>query len=159
MEKIKSKFKGLLRRFSIINKELSFFYKNQMNFLNITKTESIYIRVIYENQGVTQYEIAKIMEVTKNLVIKHISNLEEKNIIRKENIGDYKKGIFLTKQGLSIVEGFAENLEFLGDVMFQNLTTEEIENYIKISALVEENLYKYNKRKLDESYANYKKFE
>lgn len=157
MNKLKSEYSGLIKTFSIIDKEINFLVKKVFFASNITKIESIYIRVVYENLGITQYGIAKIMDITKNLAIKHITNLENKGIIYKKNIGPYKKSIYLTEKGLNAVKKFDKNLENLGNVIFENFTQKEKENCIQYSLQIEKNLYKHNQRRIDESNTNYKK--
>lgn len=74
---------GSIFLISAINKEINFLFDNFLSELEITKTESMYLRVIHNNPGITQYEIAKLRKIEKSLVTKYITNLEDKGLIEK----------------------------------------------------------------------------
>lgn len=155
----KKKYSTITKYISELQKEINFFQKKNLNILGITKTEAIYIRMIYENPGLTQYEIAKRMNVVKTLVIKYVSILEKKEIISKKDIELYKKEINLTEKGLNIYKEFAELFEFTENTMFKGLSQREISKYIEITKLIKKNLNEFNQRNINESDISYNKWE
>jgi len=161
MEKITSKFAGLVKIFSSIDKEINYTAKERLKNLGITKAESVYIKLIYESEGLTQYEIAKYLHMSKSLTIKHISSLERKNIIYKVDLDlDLnKKQIYLTEKGKGVYKSFNEILELLGSIMFENFPLKKVDEYIIVLNSMKNNLNNFNKRKVNESDISHNKFE
>lgn len=159
MEKITSKFAGLVKIFSSIDKEINYTAKERLKLLGITKAESVYIKLIYESEGLTQYEIAKSLHMSKSLTIKHISSLEKKNIISKVEADLNKKKIYLTDKGVEIYKSFNEILELLGSIMFDDFSEKKVDEYIIILNSIKNNLNKFNKRRVNESDISHNKFD
>lgn len=118
---------------SAINKEINFLFDNFLSDLEITKTESMYLRLINNNPGITQYEIAKLKKIEKSLVTKYISNLEDKGLVEKKMLDKRKKGLYLIEDGKKAIK-FMD--EFIPDLQekFKDLFT-ETESKLFISLL------------------------
>lgn len=115
---------GSILLISAINKEINFLFDNFLSELEITKTESMYLRLIHNNPGITQYEIAKIRKIEKSLVTKYITNLEDKGLIEKKLLDKRKKGLYLIEDGKKAIK-FID--EFIPDLQekFKDLFTDE----------------------------------
>lgn len=115
---------GSIFLISVINKEINFLFDNFLSELEITKTESIYLRVIHNNPGITQYEIAKLRKIEKSLVTKYITNLEDKGLIEKKLLDKRKKGLYLIEDGQKAIK-FID--DFIPDLQekFKDLFTDE----------------------------------
>ncbi|MGL5917842.1 MAG: MarR family winged helix-turn-helix transcriptional regulator [Cetobacterium sp.] len=110
---------GIIVLISAIDKELNFLLDNLLSELEITKTESIYLRLIYNNPGITQYDISKLRKIEKSLVTKYISNLEDKGLIEKRSLDKRKKGLYLIESGfraINFIDGFLPEIQhkFIG---------------------------------------------
>ncbi|MGL5903552.1 MAG: MarR family winged helix-turn-helix transcriptional regulator [Cetobacterium sp.] len=110
---------GIIVLISAIDKELNFLLDNLLSELEITKTESIYLRLIYNNPGITQYDISKLRKIEKSLVTKYISNLEDKGLIEKRNLDKRKKGLYLIENGfraINFIDDFLPKIQnkFIG---------------------------------------------
>ncbi|MGL5579611.1 MAG: MarR family winged helix-turn-helix transcriptional regulator [Cetobacterium sp.] len=110
---------GIIVLISAIDKELNFLLDNLLSELEITKTESIYLRLIYNNPGITQYDISKLRKIEKSLVTKYISNLEDKGLIEKRSLDKRKKGLYLIESGfraINFIDDFLPEIQhkFIG---------------------------------------------
>ncbi|MGL4672806.1 MarR family transcriptional regulator [Cetobacterium sp.] len=116
--------RGAIPLISAINKEINFLFDNLLSELEITKTESMYLRIIYENPGITQYDIAKLKHLEKSLVTKYVTNLEDKGLIEKKALDKRKKGLYLIEDGKKAIK-FVDN--FLPELQerFKGLFSEE----------------------------------
>lgn len=155
MERYKST--ELFHIISTIYKEISYMNKDKSELQGITKVETIYIRIIYENPGLTQYEIAKLMNITKTLVIKHISNLQKKNIVIKKDTDTYKKLIYLTEKGIEAYQYIDELVGLLEHVLFKDIPSTDVDTYMEISYCIAKKLTEFNQRKTNESDTLYTK--
>ncbi len=115
---------GSIFLISAINKEINFLFDNFLSELEITKTESMYLRLIYNNPGITQYEISKLRKIEKSLVTKYITNLEDKGLIEKKLLDKRKKGLYLIEDGQKAIK-FID--DFIPDLQekFKDLFTDE----------------------------------
>ena len=115
---------GSIFLISAINKEINFLFDNFLSELEITKTESMYLRLIYNNPGITQYEKSKLRKIEKSLVTKYITNLEDKGLIEKKLLDKRKKGLYLIEDGQKAIK-FID--DFIPDLQekFKDLFTDE----------------------------------
>lgn len=95
---------GAIYLISSINKEIDFLFNYLLSNLEITKMESVYLRLIYNNPGITQYKISKKAKIERSLVTKYITNLEDKGLIEKKKLDSRKKGLYLLKDGISAID-------------------------------------------------------
>lgn len=115
---------GAIYLISSINKEIDFLFNYLLSNLEITKMESVYLRLIYNNPGITQYEISKEAKIERSLVTKYITNLEDKGLIEKKKLDSRKKGLYLLKDGISAInyiDSFLPNIQ----EKFKELFSEE----------------------------------
>ena len=116
---------GSIFLISAINKEINFLFDNFLSELEITKTESMYLRVIHNNPGITQYEIAKLRKIEKSLVTKYITNLEDKGLIEKKLLDKRKKGLYLIEDGQKAIKFIDDFIPDLQEKFKDHFTDEE----------------------------------
>ena len=125
---------GSIFLISAINKEINFLFDNFLSELEITKTESMYLRLIYNNPGITQYEIAKLRKIEKSLVTKYITNLEDKGLIEKKLLDKRKKGLYLIEDGqkaIKFIDDFIPDLQEKFKDIFTNEESKFFNNLLK----------------------------
>lgn len=138
--------RGAIPLISAINKEINFLFDNLLSELEITKTESMYLRIIYENPGITQYDIAKLKHLEKSLVTKYVTNLEDKGLIEKKALDKRKKGLYLIEDGKKAIK-FVDN--FLPELQkkFQGLFSDkELEIFVSFLEKLNTALQEFNGR-------------
>ncbi|MGL4357957.1 MAG: MarR family winged helix-turn-helix transcriptional regulator [Cetobacterium sp.] len=125
---------GSIFLISAINKEINFLFDNFLSELEITKTESMYLRLIYNNPGITQYEISKLRKIEKSLVTKYITNLEDKGLIEKKLLDKRKKGLYLIEDGqkaIKFIDDFIPDLQEKFKDIFTNEESKFFNNLLK----------------------------
>ncbi|MBC2855185.1 MarR family transcriptional regulator [Cetobacterium sp. 2A] len=147
--------KGMIALISAITKEIDYKSVEILYDLNITKMEAVYLRIIHEYPGISQYEIAKKQNTDKTLVIKHITNLENKNFIIKKEIDSRKKGVYLTVEGDKAVNFVNENLENFEEELFKGVEEKEVDLLFNMMTQLKERLELSNRR--DHFSYNFKK--
>lgn len=133
---------------SSINKEIDFLFSNFLNFLNITKMESIYLGIIYQNPGITQYSISSNQNIEKSLVTKYIKNLERKGFIEKRQLSSKSKGLYLTERGIEIANYLKEFSPKLQELFSTLFTPDEKLIFIQFLKKLKSELEKVNEREL-----------
>lgn len=137
---------GPIAIMSAINRENDFLFSKLLECLNITKMETIYLRTIASNPGITQYKIATEKRIDKSLVTKYISILETKNFIEKKQLDKRRKGLYLTKTGEKVlveIKNFTPDLQ----AQFKDLfTEEEKEIFLKLLIKLKNKLEEINER-------------
>lgn len=137
---------GPISLIASINKEIDFLFEKLLKDLEITKMESFYLKLIFDNPGITQYDIAKETNFEKSLVTKYITNLECKGLIEKRMLDKRKKGLYLIKDGekaIDYIKSFIPELQNKFDKLF---TKEEIELFITLLIRFKNSLEKVNER-------------
>jgi len=150
---------GMVEVFSGINRELNFRGDTLLAELKISKTEAIYLRILWENPGITQYNIAKLKNCSKNLVIKHVSKLEEKGLVEKKQVDNMRKEILLTEKGNNTIELIFSSLKKTGKVMFEGYSEEEIKKFLEISLKIKKRLETSNMREHFKNKDSFKKYD
>lgn len=129
-----------------INKEINFLFDNFLSELEITKTESMYLRLIYDNPGITQYEISKLRNIEKSLVTKYITNLEDKGLIEKKMLDKRKKGLYIIKDGENAIKYINNFIPDLQEKFKDILTKEESVIFITLLKKLKLRLEEVNER-------------
>ena len=66
-----------------ITKGFEEFYKNESHDLNVNPAESMFLSIIYYNDGISQREIAKRLFVSEANITKTFKKLAEKELVYK----------------------------------------------------------------------------
>lgn len=140
------KKRRLISLFSSIIKEIDYTSITTLNNLNLTKMEGVYLRTIYNFPGISQYDIAKMNNCDKSLVVKHIGNLENKGFIMKKDISLRKKGVFLTPCGEEAVNFINLSVENFEDEIFSEIGPEKVEIFLEVLDKLKSKLELHNKR-------------
>lgn len=126
------KQEGAIYLISSINREIDFLFNYLLSNLEITKMESVYLKLIYDNPGITQYQISKETKIERSLVTKYVSNLEDKGLIEKKKLDSRKKGLYLLKDGLSAINYIDSFLPNIQDKFKDLFPQEEINLFLNI---------------------------
>lgn len=100
------------------------------------------LHVISEDEGITQRELAEIMDVRPSSMTAMIAKLEQFGfIMRKQDERDQRvMHIYLTDEGRNIEKETLEPTQALIGQLFENLTDEEISEMIRIIQKLSQNL-------------------
>lgn len=140
------KKRRMIALISSIIKEIDYASTITLNSLNLTKMESVYLITIYNFPGISQYDIAKMNNCDKSLVVKRVSNLEIKGFITKKDISLRKKGVFLTPCGEKAVDFINLSVENFEDEVFSEIGAEKVEVFLNVLEKLKSKLEVHNKR-------------
>ncbi len=138
--------KGIIALISAITKEIDYKSIEFLSDLNLTKMEGVYLKIIHKLPGISQYEIARKQNADKSLVVKHITNLENKGFILKKDIDSRKKGVYLTFNGEKAVDFINQTLDSFEEEIFFGVPEEEVDIFLKIMTQVKGRLELSNQR-------------
>lgn len=138
--------KRIIALLSSVIKEIDYASTITLNNLNLTKMEAVYLKTIHDFPGISQYEIAKFKNSEKSLVIKHISNLENKGFITKKEITLRKKGLFLTLHAVEAINFINISVSNFEEDVFSEIDDEKVEHFFEVLSVLKEKLELINKR-------------
>lgn len=135
-----------MRKKSVFNTEQSFliswynitkgfneFFKNESEDLNINPAEAMFLSMIYYKDGINQREIANRLIVSEANITKTFKKLEEKELVFKtiDKDNNARRNLHLTEKGERIFESCIDIFDEFDEILFEGLTTDEIEKMEK----------------------------
>ena len=106
------------------------FYKERSKGLNINPAESMFLSMIYYEDGVSQREIANTLIVSEANITKTFKKLEDKGLAYKtiDENNNARRKLYLTKKGEETFEKCIEIFDEYDSIIFEGLTQKEREN-------------------------------
>ncbi|MBU1140967.1 MAG: MarR family transcriptional regulator, partial [Firmicutes bacterium] len=99
-----------------------------MDQYQISKAHMPYIMMLNSNQeGMNQHELSEKSFLDKAHTSRALKELQEKEILVKEDINKYKNKFRLTPKGLEIANAFKVEGSKMNQKVFESLTKEELE--------------------------------
>lgn len=134
--------KGLIRNLIFFSNFLTEKIEEVLNHFDLTHSEYLVLRYIYDFEGTTQYDAAKKLRISIQRCNQLVRSLAEKALIRKNNILKgklVKKELFITEEGSILIEQIFEELfvsfesETLPseELIILNLTLQKLNAYIQ----------------------------
>lgn len=109
--------------------------------LDMTKEQMVVLKRLHEQDGINQNELASLTYRDKSSLARLISKMESKNYIRKVQSKEDKRNneIFITSDGLKILEKTRPIIQEVIDVMEQGINKEDKELIINTLKKVQNN--------------------
>lgn len=82
---------------------------------------------IYRYEGSTQRDIARIYQIDYKNVIRYISDLEHRGLVKKELLDAKRKGIYLTDKGREVIEFLLEARRDIMEAVLRMVSDEDLE--------------------------------
>ena len=132
-----------MRKNSVFNQENSYlnswynitkgfgeFFKERSADLEITPAEAMLLSKIYYKDGISQREIAHSLIVSEANITKTFKKLEEKELVYKtiDEDNNARRNLHLTEKGEETFEKCIDIFNEFDDIIFIDLTEEEIKN-------------------------------
>ena len=145
-----SKFK-IVSRMNFLEFMMKTKIKQKMDKANIHPGQPFILKIIGENPGISQTELAEKLRVTPASVAVSTKRLEKQDlIIKKEDEHNLRLNhIYLTEKGEEIVEYIKGTFKKIHAQMFENLTEEELSTLISLYNKMIVNLSDLDKEKTD----------
>lgn len=142
----------LMRALSIISRYSRTYFERKLSDIHMGYTEYSILTFVNNRHELNQEQIAKHFQLDKGAVAKALNKLEEKKFITRTDNPSNKREKFIgiTDQGSSIVGFLNEELMEWHNYLFEGLSKEEIENFVKTTLKLADNATKiFNERKND----------
>lgn len=129
---------------NILNSRIKkgFFDKLQENGINITPEQYLVLDILWDQQSLSQQNIADIIQKDKNSVTKIIDSLEKKNLVRR--VVDKKdrriNKIELTDEAMALEKLTTEvAISFMNDVV-KGIDKQELDSFVSVMQRMKNNL-------------------
>ena len=132
-----------MRKNSVFNQENSYlnswynitkgfgeFFKERSADLEINPAEAMFLSKIYYEDGISQREIAHSLIVSEANITKTFKKLEGKELVYKtvDKDNNARRNLHLTEKGEATFERCIDIFNEFDDIIFKDLTEEEIKN-------------------------------
>ena len=132
-----------MRKNSVFNQENSYlnswynitkgfgeFFKERSSDLEINPAEAMFLSKIYYEDGISQREIAHELIVSEANITKTFKKLEGKELVYKtiDEDNNARRNLHLTEKGEETFERCIDIFNEFDDIIFKDLTEEEIKN-------------------------------
>ena len=129
---------------NILNSRIKkgFFDKLQENGINITPEQYLVLDILWDQQSLSQQNIADIIQKDKNSVTKIIDSLEKKSLVRR--VVDKKdrriNKIELTDEAMALEKLTTEvAINFMNEVV-KDIDKQELDNFVNVMQRMKNNL-------------------
>jgi DNA-binding MarR family transcriptional regulator len=136
-----NKFRDLIRLTNNIYRCTQVYLDKKLEKLNLTTGSYPYLLVLNNNQGISQNEISRELNVDKAMSARIVKKLIDYGYIRKEenenDIRAYK--LYLTNKGKEVIPEIIEIIQEWTDMLIEGNAEEQIENSLEFLGKVLEN--------------------
>ena len=136
-------YKSLMRfSFKLVHR-FNDFWKDVLDEYGLNQTEFLILGVVYDNPGLSQQEIVKIVGADKSIVSRNLKRLEKKDLVRRRPNIEYNHGYFCetTEYGDKIYGEIHEKGDPLIEERFSLVTKEELKKTNETLMTIWEHIY------------------
>lgn len=142
------------RLISILYRQGCRFFDRELSGTMVGYGQQLFLILIYENQGISVLDLAKMGQFDKGTVTKAIQKLEEQRLIRWEPDAKDRRihHVFTTDEAEPIIEEVYRKRHKWNSILVRNMSKEEAAAVDKLLSRMTENAFDYiNHGKQDES--------
>ena len=136
-------YKSLMRfSFKLVHR-FNDFWKEVLDEYNMNQTEFLILGVVYDNPGLSQQEIVKIVGADKSIVSRNLKRLEKKELVMRRPNLEYNHGYFCetTEFGNKVYSEMHEKGDPLIKERFSLVTREELKAVNETLMTIWEHIY------------------
>lgn len=136
-------YKSLMRfSFKLVHR-FNDFWKEVLDEYDLNQTEFLILGVVYDNPGLSQQEIVKIVGADKSIVSRNLKRLEKKELVRRRPNLEYNHGYFCetTEYGNQMYLEMHEEGDPLIEKRFSLVTQEELKKANETLMTIFEHIY------------------
>ena len=136
-------YKSLMRfSFKLVHR-FNDFWKEVLDEYNLNQTEFLILGVVYDNPGLSQQEIVKIVGADKSIVSRNLKRLEKKELVMRRPNLEYNHGYFCetTEFGNKVYSEMHEKGDPLIEERFSLVTREELKAANETLMTIWEHIY------------------
>ncbi len=104
----------------------------------------MFLMHINDNEGLSQKELTKLIRIDKATTTKAIKKLQEDGYVKTTCCCHDKRlhELYLTEKGKNIIPKLQKIIDAFYDTLFEGVSNEDLEEYLRIGSIMEENLCK-----------------
>ena len=136
-------YKSLMRfSFKLVHR-FNDFWKEVLDEYNLNQTEFLILGVVYDNPGLSQQEIVKIVGADKSIVSRNLKRLEKKELVMRRPNLEYNHGYFCetTEFGNKVYSEMHEKGDPLIEERFSLVTRDELKAANETLMTIFEHIY------------------
>ena len=136
-------YKSLMRfSFKLVHR-FNDFWKEVLDEYNLNQTEFLILGVVYDNPGLSQQEIVKIVGTDKSIVSRNLKRLEKKELVMRRPNLEYNHGYFCetTEFGNKVYSEMHEKGDPLIEERFSLVSREELKAANETLMTIWEHIY------------------
>ena len=136
-------YKSLMRfSFKLVHR-FNDFWKEVLDEYNMNQTEFLILGVVYDNPGLSQQEIVRIVGADKSIVSRNLKRLEKKELVMRRPNLEYNHGYFCetTEFGNKVYSEMHEKGDPLIKERFSLVTREELKAANETLMTIWEHIY------------------
>lgn len=116
--------------------------KFKEHHLNLTIEQWVVLKVLHENDGLMQNDLAYITSRNKTSLTRLVHTMEKHNLVARlpDSIDKRINRIFLTKNGRKVFESTFSIMDEVKQQLQQGISEEEVESLIRILKKVQNNI-------------------
>ncbi|MBQ5695746.1 MAG: MarR family transcriptional regulator [Clostridium sp.] len=127
---------------SLIHRQANVFFTKEFSKFGFGSGQYMFMIYLYENDGISQEALSKLVNIDKGTTAKAIKKLEELELItRSKDLNDKRiNKIYLTSKALNIKNDFFSVLTKWENILTNELSTEEVSKSLKLLNRVTKNV-------------------
>lgn len=136
-------YKSLMRfSFKLVHR-FNDFWKEVLDEYNMNQTEFLILGVVYDNPGLSQQEIVRIMGADKSIVSRNLKRLEKRDLVMRRPNLEYNHGYFCdtTEHGKKVYLEMHEKGDPLIEERFSLVTSDELKAANETLMTIFEHIY------------------
>lgn len=124
------------------NKEITEQFSQRLQDYNITRVQWTALFYIGDNEGITQRNLAQILEANESSIVRLIDRMEKENIVRREKDPSDRRitKLYLTKEGIKKREKLMPIGEKFSKDCIKDISEEDLETFKKVLDKMVKNL-------------------
>lgn len=145
------------KNISIIYRQLNLFLNHELEGINITAMELMYLSSLYQNDGVTQDDLVQEYCIDKAATARAIQGMEKKGLVtrRTSSTDNRAKIVCLTQKAITYIAFIRQIQQKWIDELKKELTEEEMRTFTHVLSVVTQKAKQINQTKNIEEYDNY----
>lgn len=127
---------------SLIHRQANVFFTKEFSKFGFGSGQYMFMIYLYENDGISQEALSRLVNIDKGTTAKAIKKLEELELItRSKDLNDKRiNKIYLTSKALNIKNDFFSVLTKWENILTNELSTEEVSKSLKLLNRVTKNV-------------------
>ncbi|GGF13741.1 MarR family transcriptional regulator [Halobacillus andaensis] len=129
--------------------KLTSYIKSQLKPYNLAPEQNLIMMLLWEEDGLSQNQLAKQLNKDKTNIARMASNLEDKGFIKREGSQSDRRSLelYLTASGQQLKEKVLPVAENFNDIVCEGITEDELKQLDRLLTKMNQNIEAKDERK------------